>query len=142
MGTVKNLLQKKGGIIHSVSPNSCVYDALEVLESKNLGALVVVEEGKLIGIFTERDYARKVVLKGRSSKETFIRDIMTDRPIFVTPDNTIDDCMQIMTDKSIRHLPVIESGRLVGIISIGDLVKFVIEEKNFIIENLEHYIVS
>lgn len=142
MGTVKHLLQKKGGIIHSVSPNSSVYDALEVLESKNLGALVVVEEGKLIGIFTERDYARKVVLKGRSSKETFVRDIMTDRPIFVTPDNTIEDCMQIMTDKSIRHLPVLENGRLLGIISIGDLVKFVIEEKNFIIENLEHYIVS
>ncbi|MCW3109124.1 MAG: histidine kinase [Segetibacter sp.] len=142
MGTVKNLLQKKGCIIHSVSPNSSVYDALEVLESKNLGALVVVEEGKLIGIFTERDYARKVVLKGRSSKETLISDIMTERPIFVTPTDTIDDCMQIMTDKSIRHLPVLDNGRLLGIISIGDIVKFIIEEKNFIIENLEHYIVS
>src|SRR5215210_9447431 len=117
MGTVKNLLQKKGGIIHSVSPNTSVYDALEVLESKNLGALVVVEEGKLIGIFTERDYARKVVLKGRSSKETFIMDIMTDRPIFVTPDNTIEDCMQIMTDKYIRHLPVCDNGRLLGVLS-------------------------
>jgi CBS domain-containing protein len=102
----------------------------------------VVEDETLIGIFTERDYARKVVLKGRSSKETRIKDIMTDRPVFVTPQNTIDDCMQIMTDKHIRHLPVLDNGKLVGVISIGDLVKFIIEEKNFIIENLEHYIVS
>lgn len=142
MGTVKDILQKKDNIVHSVSPSSCVYDALEVLESKNLGALVVVEEGNLIGIFTERDYARKVVLKGRSSKETCIKDIMTGRPVFVTPQNTIDECMQIMTDKTIRHLPVLDNGKLAGIISIGDLVKYVIEEKNFIIENLEHYIVS
>jgi CBS domain-containing protein len=142
MGTVKNLLQKKGTIVHSVSPDSSVYDALEVLESKNLGALVVVEDRTLIGIFTERDYARKVVLKGRSSKDTLVRDIMTDRPIYVTPDNTIDDCMQIMTDKFIRHLPVLDDSKLVGVISIGDVVKYVIEEKNFIIENLEHYIVS
>ncbi|WP_018613733.1 CBS domain-containing protein [Segetibacter koreensis] len=142
MGTVKNLLQKKGTIVHSVSPDSSVYDALEVLESKNLGALVVVEDQTLIGIFTERDYARKVVLKGRSSKDTLVRDIMTDRPIYVTPDNTIDDCMQIMTDKFIRHLPVLDNSKLVGVISIGDVVKYVIEEKNFIIENLEHYIVS
>lgn len=142
MGTVKNLLQKKGNIVYSTNPDNCVYDALEKLESENLGALVVVEDGRLIGIFTERDYARKVVLKGRSSKETSIRDIMTDRPVFVTPENTIDECMQIMTDKTIRHLPVLENGKLVGLISIGDLVKYVIEEKNFIIENLEHYIIS
>lgn len=142
MGTVKNLLQKKGSIVHSVSPYSSVYDALEVLESKNVGALVVMEDETLIGIFTERDYARKVVLKGRSSKETLIKDIMTDSPIFVSPHNTIDDCMQIMTDKYIRHLPVLDNEKVLGLISIGDVVRFVIEEKNFIIENLEHYIVS
>ena len=142
MGTVKNILEKKGNKIYSVTPDSSVYDALEVLENSNLGALVVVEDGNLVGIFTERDYARKIALKGRSSKETLIRDIMTGRPIFVTPDNTIDDCMQIMTDKFIRHLPVIDKGKLIGVISIGDVVKYVIEEKNFIIENLEHYIVS
>ena len=142
MGTVKNLLQKKGTIVHSVTPDSSVYDALEVLESKNLGALVVVQDGTLIGIFTERDYARKVVLKGRSSKDTCVGDIMTDRPIYVTPENTIDDCMQIMSDKYIRHLPVVDKGTLLGVISIGDVVKYVIEEKNFIIENLEHYIVG
>jgi CBS domain-containing protein len=140
MGTVKHILQKKGPVVHSVSPDSSVYDALEVLESKNMGALVVVDGDRLIGIFTERDYARKVVLKGRSSKETLIRDIMTERPVFVTPENTIDDCMQIMTDKFIRHLPVVDNGKLLGIISIGDVVKYIIEEKNFIIENLEHYI--
>lgn len=142
MGTVKNILQKKGNIVHSISPDSSVYNALEMLQSKNLGALVVVEDETLIGIFTERDYARKVALKGRSSKDTLIKDIMTDSPIFVSPQNTIDDCMLIMTDKHIRHLPVLENGQLLGVISIGDLVKFVIEEKNFIIESLEQYIVS
>src|SRR3954469_16265557 len=114
MGTVKHLLQKKGPVIHSVSPDSSVYDALELLESKNLGALVVVEGKDLIGIFTERDYARKVVLKGRSSKETLIRDIMVESPIFVSPDYTIEDCMKIMTDKFIRHLPVLDNGELIG----------------------------
>jgi CBS domain-containing protein len=142
MGTVKNLLQKKGTIVHSITPDSSVYDALEVLESKNLGALVVVQDETLIGIFTERDYARKVVLKGRSSKDTLVGDIMTDRPIYVSPHNTIDDVMQIMTDRYIRHLPVLDTGKLIGVISIGDVVKYVIEEKNFIIENLEHYIVG
>jgi len=140
MSTVKNLLQKKGNAVYSVSPDSSVYDALEELEDKNLGALVVVENGKLIGVFTERDYARKVILKGRSSKETLVRDIMSSRPIFVNPDSTIDDCMQLMTDKLIRHLPVLENDELVGVISIGDIVRYIIYEKDFIIENLEHYI--
>lgn len=142
MGNVRNLLQKKGTIVHSITPDSSVYDALEVLESKNLGALVVVQDGILIGIFTERDYARKVVLKGRSSKDTCVGDIMTDSPIYVCLENTIDDCMKIMTDKYIRHLPVVDNGILLGVISIGDVVRYVIEEKNFIIENLEHYIVG
>lgn len=142
MGNCRNLLRKKGNVVHSISPDSSVYDALEVLESKNLGALVVVEGKELIGIFTERDYARKVVLKGRSSKETLVRDIMVESPIFVTPDYTIEDCMKLMTDKYIRHLPVLDNGELIGLISIGDLVRYIIEEKNFIIENLEHYIVS
>ena len=95
-----------------------------------------------IRIFTERDYARKVVLKGRSSKETLIRDIMSDRPIFVTPHTTIEDCMQLMTDKFIRHLPVLDGGKLIGVISIGDLVKYIISEKDYIIDNLRHYITS
>ena len=140
MGTVRNLLQKKGNAVYSVSPDSSVYDALEELEEKNLGGLVVVENGKLIGVFTERDYARKVILKGRSSKETLVRDIMTSRPLFVTPDNSIDDCMQLMSDKHIRHLPVLENEELIGVISISDIVRYIISEKDFIIENLEHYI--
>lgn len=140
MSTVRNILQKKGNAVHSVSPDSSVYDALEELESKNLGSLVVVENGKLIGVFTERDYARKVILKGRSSKETLVRDIMSSSPVFVDPDKTLDDCMQLMTDKFIRHLPVLENGVLIGVISIGDIVKYIIYEKDFIIENLEHYI--
>ena len=142
MSTVKNILQKKGNAVYSIGPDKSVYDALEELEENNLGSLIVVENGKLIGVFTERDYARKVILKGRSSKETFVRDIMSSDPIFVNPDNTIDECMQLMTDKFIRHLPVLENDELVGVISIGDIVKYIIDEKDFIIENLEHYITS
>ena len=141
MDTVRNILQVKGNVVYTVYPDSSVYDALELLEDKNLGSLVVIEKnGKLDGIFTERDYARKVILKGRSSKDTRIQDIMTDDPIFVTPDTDVQDCMQIMTNKFIRHLPVMDNGELIGIISIGDVVKYVIEKKDFIIENLEHYI--
>ena len=142
MGTVRNILQIKGHAVHTVSPETSVYEALEDLENNNMGSLVVVENGKLIGIFTERDYARKVILKGRSSKDTHVRDIMTERPIFVTPDATIEECMQLMSSKNFRHLPVLENDQLVGVISISDLVKFIIREKDFIIENLEHYIVS
>jgi CBS domain-containing protein len=142
MGTVRNILQIKGNAVHTVTPGTSVYEALEDLENNNMGSLVVVENGKLIGIFTERDYARKVILKGRSSKDTQVRDIMTERPIFVTPDATIEECMQLMSSKNFRHLPVLENDQLVGVISISDLVKFIIREKDFIIENLEHYIVS
>jgi CBS domain-containing protein len=143
MDTVRDILQIKGNMVYTICITCSVYDALEVLEEKNLGALVVVDEsGNLIGIFTERDYARKVVLKGRSSKETLVRDIMTDRPVFVTPDTEIEHCMQLMTNKFIRHLPVIENNNLTGLISIGDILKYVISNKDFIIQNLEHYIVS
>ena len=142
MSTVKNILQKKGNAVYSIGPDKSVYDALEELEENNLGSLIVVENGKLIGVFTERDYARKVILKGRSSKETLVRDIMSSDPIYVNPDNTIDECMKLMTDKFIRHLPVLENGALIGIVSIGDLVKYIIYEKDFIIGNLEHYIKS
>ena len=143
MDTVRDILRIKGNVVYTVSPESSVYEALETLESKNLGSLVVLEKcGKLDGIFTERDYARKVILKGRSSRETQVLDIMTDRVVFVTPDTKIEECMQLMTDHFIRHLPVIDCDELVGIISIGDLVKHIIEKKDFIIQNLEHYIVS
>ena len=143
MDTVRDILQIKGHVVYTVSPESSVYEALETLETKNLGSLVVLEEnGKLDGIFTERDYARKVILKGRSSKETRVRDIMTESPVFVTPDDKIEYCMQLMTDKHIRHLPVLEDNELIGLVSIGDLVKYIIDQKDFVIQCLEHYITS
>lgn len=143
MDTVRDILLKKGQVVYTVSPESSVYEALEELEAKNLGALVVLEEnGELDGIFTERDYARKIILKGRSSKETLVRDIMTESPVFVSPDSKIEDCMQMMTNKFIRHLPVLDNGKLVGIVSIGDLVKYIIDQKDFTIQHLEHYICS
>lgn len=143
MDTVWNILQLKDPVVYTVSPTASVYDALEQLEDNNVGSLVVVSQnGELIGLFTERDYARKVILKGRSSKETQIQDIMNDRPVFVTPNTKIEECMQLMTNKYIRHLPVLDNDRLIGVISIGDVVKFIIREKDFIIKNLEHYIAS
>lgn len=140
MGVVQNVLQSKGNTVFSISPFNSVYSALETMVEKNVSALMVIDSDKLIGIFTERDYARKVILKGKSSRETPIGDIMTDTLITVTPDTTIDNCLQLMTNKFIRHLPVIENGKLAGLVSIGDLVKFKIEEQKFIIENMEHYI--
>jgi CBS domain-containing protein len=143
MDTVRKLLQVKGNVIYSISADSSVYEALEKLEDKNLGSLVVLEDnGKLDGIFTERDYARKVILKGRSSRETRVRDIMTEERIFVTPDTKIEECMKIMSDKNIRHLPVMDKDELAGLISIGDIVKYIINDKDYIIQNLEHFIVS
>jgi len=140
MGTVSNILKTKGNITFSITPDTAVYNALEVMVEKNVSALLVVKNEKLVGIFTERDYARKVILKGKASRETLIEEIMTEDLITVSPDSTIDDCMRLMTSKFIRHLPVVEDGNLVGIISIGDLVKYVIEEQKFIIQNMEHYI--
>ena|SRR5882762_10283648 len=131
MDTVRNILQVKGNVVYTVSPESSVYEALETLEAKNLGSLVVLEEnGKLDGIFTERDYARKVILKGRSSKETLVRDIMTDSVVYVTPDTKIEECMELMTSKFIRHLPVLEDDELIGIVSIGDVVKYIINRND------------
>ncbi|NEU08897.1 CBS domain-containing protein [Flavihumibacter sp. R14] len=140
MGKVRNILQSKNNSTFSVNPDSTVFEALELMVEKNVGALLVMEQENFIGIFTERDYARKVILKGKASKETPIREIMTEDPITVSPDNSIEDCMRLMTNKFIRHLPVVDNGKLIGIISIGDVVKFIIEEQRFIIENLEHYI--
>lgn len=140
MGRVRNILQSKNGFIVSVCPDSTVYEALELMLEKNIGALLVLDQNKFVGLFTERDYARKVILKGKASKETLIREIMTEHPQKVSPDNTIEDCMLLMTNKYIRHLPVLVGEELVGIISIGDLVRYIIDEQKFIIENLEHYI--
>jgi len=140
MGTVRNILQSKGVKIFSITPITSVYHALEIMVEKNVSSLVVMENEKLIGIFTERDYARKVILKGKSSRETPVRDIMSGNVITVTPDSTIDECMKLMTGKFIRHLPVVENDKLVGLVSIGDVVKYIIEDQKFIIENMGHYI--
>lgn len=140
MGTVRCILQKKQGGVISVDPDSCVYNALEKMEENHVGALVVLENGKFAGMITERDYARKVILKGRSSKETSVREIMSEHPVSVTPDTTMEQCMALMTSKYIRHLPVFDNNNLVGIVSIGDIVRYMIEEQQFIIEELEHYI--
>ncbi|PSL24861.1 CBS domain-containing protein [Chitinophaga ginsengisoli] len=142
MGTVRDILRVKGHVVYSIQPNDTVFDALSVLVNKNVGALVVLSENdKVVGIFSERDYARRVILKGRASKETLISEIMTENPFTVTEDNSIQDCMVKMTDKHIRHLPVTDDQqRLVGMISIGDVVKYVIDEQQFIIDNLEGYI--
>ena len=141
MGKVRNILRSKNNLCIFVCPNSTVFEALELMFEKNVGALLVLDhQEELVGIFTERDYARKGILRGNLSRETPVREIMTEDPVTVTLDNTIEDCMQLMTHKYLRHLPVIDNGKLVGIISIGDVVKYIIEEQRYIIENLEHYI--
>lgn len=140
MTTVRKLLQKKGQDVWSTSPESSVYSALEIMAEKNIGALVVLDGSKVAGMFSERDYARKVVLKGRASREIPVGEIMTPDPITVRPDQTVQECMALMTEKHVRHLPVIDEGRLVGIISIGDVVKEIIAEQSAVIDHLTGYI--
>ena len=141
MGKVRDILQAKGNNnVYSVEPTTMVYQAIEQMCEKNIGGVLIMRDGKLEGIFTERDYARKLILKGKSSKTTPISELMTMNPITVTPDNSIEDCMNLMTNKYIRHLPVVEGDKLVGLISIGDVVKMIIEEQKDIIEYLENYI--
>ena len=140
MGTVRHILQKKGNKVISISPDSTVFKALETMVEQNVGALIVMEQDKFAGMFTERDYARKVILKGKASRDTLVREIMSEHPASVTPDTTIEQCMAMMTEKYIRHLPVMDNGQLVGLVSIGDIVKCMIDEQKCIIEDLEHYI--
>lgn len=140
MGKVRLILKVKGHTVFSVEPSITVYSAIELMCEKNIGGLLIVEGGNLVGIFTERDYARKLILKGKSSKDTLISELMTTNIITVTPDTSIDECLKLMSGKRIRHLPVIEDNNLVGMLSIGDLVKYIIEEQKSIIEHLEHYI--
>jgi CBS domain-containing protein len=140
MGKVRDILHAKGNRIFSVEPTVMVYRAIELMCEKNIGGLLICDNGRLAGIFTERDYARKLILKGKSSKDTPIRDLMTSNLVTVTPDTSVEQCMKLMTDKRIRHLPVLEEEKLVGLISIGDVVRFTIDEQKTIIEHLEHYI--
>jgi CBS domain-containing protein len=140
MITVRDVLDSKGREVWSVSTRSTVFEALEMMSQRRAGALMVVEGGKLVGVISERDYARKVVLAGKNSRETAVGDIMTSKVYYVSPDHRIEECMALMTDKSVRHLPVLEGGRLEGVVSIGDVVKAVISHQEFIIEQLEHFI--
>ncbi len=140
MATVSDMLRTKGHDIWSVTPDTTIYDALKLMADKNIGAVLVMDAGNLVGILSERDYARKVTLKGRTDRDTLAREIMTERVICVSPKECAEDCMAVMTEKHVRHLPVIENERLVGVISIGDVVKAIIPEQEFIIKQLEHYI--
>ncbi len=140
MGTVKDLLKAKGNAAWCTTPDSSVLEALRQMAEKNVGALLVLESQRLAGIFSERDYARKVILKGKSPAETSVKEVMTDNLITVTPDQTIEKCMELMTEKHIRHLPVLEGGRLAGVVSIGDVVKSIIEHQSATINQLEGYI--
>jgi CBS domain-containing protein len=140
MTTVKQILDTKGYTVWSIHPQESVFAAIEQMAEKEVGALVVLEDDALVGIISERDYARKVILKGRSSHETAVQDIMTPHVICVRLDQSIEECMTLVTERRIRHLPVLANRRVVGIISIGDLVKTIIAEQQFMIEQLEHYI--
>ncbi|MBA4146046.1 MAG: histidine kinase [Azospira oryzae] len=142
MSKVKDIIKAKGSssAVFAVEPDEIVYKAIEQMAEKNIGGLLITEKGKLVGIFTERDYARKLILKGKSSKDTLIGELMTKNPYTVTLESSIEDCMQIMSDRHFRHLPVVDNGELIGIISIGDVVRFIIEEQKSIIDHLQGYI--
>ena len=140
MTTVKHLLDRKGRRVHSIRPDASVFDALKIMAEKNIGSLVVLEDDKLVGIITERIYAREIALKGRTSAQTSVRDVMSTNVICVRPEQSVEECMAVMTAKTVRHLPVLERGRIVGLVSIGDMVNSIIRDQEFIIDQLEHYI--
>jgi len=134
------LASKREQAVQTITPAASVFDAVKLMAEKSIGALLVMEGEKIAGIITERDYARKIILMGRSSKETPVRDIMTSPVMYVRPDQSNEECMALMTDNRLRHLPVVDKDKLIGLISIGDLVKDIISELKFIIDQLEHYI--
>ena len=140
MKLVSQLVEAKGHDVWSVIPDTTVLDALQLMADKKVGALLVLEEDRLVGVFSERDYARKVVLKGRSSKDTPVRDIMSSNIVSVEPDQTTELCMSLMTEKRVRHLPVVDGDKVIGVISIGDVVKAVISDREDSIQELERYI--
>jgi CBS domain-containing protein len=137
---VSEILKTKGYDVWSIRPDATVFDAVKLMSERGVGALLVMDGEKLVGIVTERDYARKVILEGRSSRETPVRDVMTKRVLCVTPQQTVQECMALMNDKRARHLPVLDHKRVVGVVSIGDLVKAIIEEQQVLIEHLQHYV--
>ncbi len=140
MKNVKQILDQKGREVWTIDPDESVFEALKVMSDKEVGALVVVQSAKILGILSERDYARKVVLKGVSSRDTPVREIMVEKVVYIRPDQTAEECLALMTDKRCRHLPVVEDESLGGIVSIGDAVKAIIADREFMIEQLENYI--
>ena len=140
MNDVKEILKVKGKEVFSIPPDTTVFDALKILAEKNIGAIVVSEKDKVVGIFSERDYARKIILKGKSSIDTKVSELMTKDVLYVSPNESIDECMSLMSENHIRHLPVIKEEELIGIISIGDVVKHIIKHQKFQIRELEKYI--
>ncbi|MFZ3125571.1 MAG: CBS domain-containing protein [Acidovorax sp.] len=141
MTAVADILRSKSdNTVHAIAPGDSVFDALQRMADKHIGALLVMEGETIVGIFTERDYARKIALMGRTSSVTLVSDVMTTHVMYVSPTQTSQECMALMTENRLRHLPVVDGGKLVGLISIGDLVKDIISEQQFIIEQLEHYI--
>jgi len=140
MNYVRDILKTKDGRIQTISPKATVYEALEKMSEKEVGALVVMENKKVVGIFSERDYARKIILQGKTSKKTLVKEAMSSHLFSVTPDTTVEDAMVLMTGKHIRHLPVFEKSKFVGIISIGDVLKLIISNKDFLINQLSDYI--
>ncbi len=140
MKTLQRVLEAKGDQVYSTGPDTSVFDALGEMSERDVGALIVLEDGKVVGIFSERDYARKIILAGKSSRETAVREIMTTRVVYARPDLSLEECLALMTDKRIRHLPVMHGDDLVGVVSIGDLVKGIIDDQRFLISQLESYV--
>jgi len=136
------LKAKSAHAVYTIAPSASVFEAVKLMADKHIGALLVMEKDAIAGIITERDYARKVIVMGRSSKDTPVRDIMSSPVLYVRPDQTNEECMALMTDHRLRHLPVVDDGKLIGLISIGDLVKDIISEQRFVIEQLQHYIMG
>ena len=139
-GSIHEILDRKGNAVWTVSPNTTVFEAIQLMSEKNVGALLVTEHGKLIGIVSERDYTRKVALKGRTSKDLRVRDIISEKVMNVTPQNTVEECMRLMTENRVRHLPVLDGEKIIGVVSIGDLVNWIITTQSTTIRQLETYI--
>jgi CBS domain-containing protein len=140
VGTIREIISHKGTAAWAISPESTVFDAIQLMAEKNIGALLVTKDGKLLGIVSERDYTRKVAIKGRSSKETKVREILSGHVIHVTPEHSVEECMRLMTEHRVRHLPVLDGEKIAGVISIGDLVNWIISAQSSTIHQLETYI--